>query len=192
MSHRSIACLLVSIVVAAGCGGGQSEATQPTNAAPSASTPPVATEAPPPSATSTGAPAPSATVAATPPAPTPPGPGEWDTWSHDKKLMWMKTGVMPKMGQLFHDYDSKTYADPKCGLCHGAGAKDGSFKMPNPDLPKLPSTPAEFQKLAQSKPKVVDFMNNMVKSTMASLVGEAPMDPKTGKGFGCFECHTKK
>jgi hypothetical protein len=106
--------------------------------------------------------------------------------------MWMKTAVMPKMGSLFHDFDPQKYADAKCGLCHGAGAKDGSFKMPNPDLPKLPATPDGFKKLAQSKPKVMEFMSKSVKPTMASLLGEPELDMKTGKGFGCFECHTKK
>ncbi len=98
---------------------------------------------------------------------------------------------MPKMGALFHDYDATKYADPKCGLCHGAGAKDGSFKMPNPDLPKLPATPDGFKKLAAKHGKIMTFMSEKVKPTMAGLVGEPPMDPKTGQGFGCFECHTK-
>jgi hypothetical protein len=104
----------------------------------------------------------------------------------------MKAGVMPKMGAAFHDFDAKTYAEPKCVLCHGSGAKDGSFKMPNPDLPKLPGDPAGFKKIAQAKPKVFEFMMKTVEPQTAALVGEQPFDPKTGKGFGCFECHTKK
>jgi hypothetical protein len=104
----------------------------------------------------------------------------------------MKAAVMPKMGGLFHDLDSTKYAEPKCGLCHGAGAKSGTFKMPNPDLPKLPTSPADFQKLHDKKPQIVDFMVQQVVPQMAALVGEQPLDPKTGKGFGCFGCHTKK
>jgi hypothetical protein len=104
----------------------------------------------------------------------------------------MKAAVMPKMGALFHDFDAKAFSDPRCGLCHGAGAKDGSFKMPNPGLPKLPATPDGFKKVHDQKPQVFDFMAKQVVPTMAKLVGEEPFDPATKKGFGCFECHTKK
>jgi hypothetical protein len=196
MIHRPLACLLGALVFAAACGGASPEATQPTNPAPSAA--PAPTEPPQasavPAATTPPAPtaAPSASAAATPPAPTQPGDGDWDKWSHDQKLAWMKAAVMPKMGQAFHDFDGTKYAEPKCVLCHGDGAKDGSFKMPNPALPKLPGDPAGFKKLAKDKPKIMEFMNAVVKAQMASLVGEKPLDPKTGQGFGCFECHTKK
>jgi hypothetical protein len=104
----------------------------------------------------------------------------------------MKSAVMPKMGAQFHDFDAKTFAEPRCALCHGAGAKDRTFKMPNPGLPKLPATPEGFKKLHDEHPQVVEFMSKQVVPTMASLLGEPPYDPKTHKGFGCFGCHTKK
>jgi hypothetical protein len=107
-------------------------------------------------------------------------------------MAYMKSDVLPKMGPLFHDYDAKRYATPKCTLCHGAGAKDGSFTMPNPGLPKLPPTPEGFKKLHDQHPAAVEFMSKQVVPTMAALVGEQPYDPATQKGFGCFECHTKK
>ncbi len=107
-------------------------------------------------------------------------------------MAYMKTAVMPKMGALFHDYDAKKYSEPKCGLCHGPGAKEGKFKMPNPALPKLVVSPEGFKKLAEQHPQVFDFMAKQVVPTMASLLGEEPYDPKTQKGFGCLGCHTKK
>ena len=190
MSHRaSLISLVAAVAFAAACGGGaEPPATAPANPPPTAapeSAPPVASVAP-------TAPAP--TAAPTPteaPPPTQPGPGDWDKWSHEQKLAWMKAGVMPKMGALFHDYDGAKYADAKCGLCHGAGAKDGSFKMPNPDLPKLPTTPDGFKKLATKHAKIFAFMKDTVEPQMASLLGEQPFDPKTGQGFGCYGCHTK-
>ncbi len=121
-----------------------------------------------------------------------PGPGEWDKWTREQKMEHMKAVVVPKMGALFHDYDAKKYPETKCVLCHGPGAKDKSFKMPNPSLPKLTPTPEAFKKLAETKPKVFEFMEKQVEPTMASLIGEEPFDMKTGKGFGCFNCHTKK
>jgi len=196
MTHRSFACLLAVFALTAACGGGQPEATQPANPAASAapSTAPSESAAPAASAAPSESAAPAASAAPTAEAAPagPPGPGEWDKWSHDQKMAYMKSAVMPKMGALFHDFDPKDYAEPKCGMCHGPHAKDVNFKMPNPDLPKLPATPAGFKKLAAKYPKAMEFMGKQVEPQMAALLGEQPYDMKTGQGFGCFGCHTKK
>jgi hypothetical protein len=200
MNYRALACILLVCAISAACGGEQPAATQPTNPAPSASAAasaaPGASESPAASAapSASAAPAPSAAPSASAAAagPPPPGPGEWDKWAKDQKLSYMKAAVLPKMGALFHDFDSTRFAEPKCVLCHGAGAKAGSFKMPNPDLPKLPASPADFKKLHDAKPQIFEFMLTQVEPQMAALVGEAPFDPKTKQGFSCFECHTKK
>jgi hypothetical protein len=176
------------------CGGGQPEAAAPSNpsATASASAAPEAPAASAPAAPS-AAPAASSAASAEAAAPSgPPGPGDWDKWSHDQKLAYMKTAVLPKMGGLFHDFDAKRYAEPKCVLCHGSGAKDGSFKMPNPELPKLDLTPAAMTALKAKKPAVLDFMMNKVKPEMAKLLGEPEFDMKTKTGFGCLNCHTPK
>jgi hypothetical protein len=49
-----------------------------------------------------------------------------------------------------------------------------------------------MKKLYVKKGPIMDFMVKQVVPTVAQLVGEQPYDPKTQKGFGCFECHTKK
>ncbi len=196
MNHRVAFCVLLLSGIAAACGGGQPEATQPSNppaasAAPSASAAPApsASAAPVESAAPTASAAPSASAPSGPPGQ--PGPGEWDSWSHDQKLEYMKSTVMPKMGGLFHDFDAKKYAEPKCVLCHGAGVKDGSFKMPNPGLPKLELSEAGFKKMKAKHPAMVEFMMTKVEETTAQLLGEQPYDPATQKGFGCLGCHTK-
>jgi|SRR5579883_99765 len=196
------ACLVSFVVVVAACGGGQPPAAAPPPAPPAATGEPSAgagaEAAPDASAPSAAAAPPAATTASAAAAPgeagapQPPGPGQWDSWSKEQKMAYMKSAVLPKMGALFHEYDPKSFAEPKCVLCHGAGVKDGSFKMPNPALPKLPATPEGFRKLHDQHPKIVDFMAKQVVPTMAALVGEPPYDPKTQQGFGCFECHTKK
>jgi hypothetical protein len=151
-----------------------------------------ASEAPPPVTPSASPPA---SAAAAPPAvaapTTPPGPGDWDAWSHDKKLVYMKAAVQPKMGAAFRDLDPAKYAAPKCTLCHVSGAKDTTFKMPDPGLPKLPSNPDDFKALSAKKPQMFDFMVKTVVPQMAGLIGEPPYDPAKQAGFGCFGCHTK-
>jgi hypothetical protein len=106
----------------------------------------------------------------------------------------MKSTVMPKMGDAFHTFDAKKYAEPKCVLCHGGGVADGTFAMPNPDLPKLDVTPAGIKKLHSDpkKKKILEFMGKLVAPTTADLLGEPHFDMKTMTGFGCLNCHTKK
>jgi hypothetical protein len=185
----ALCAFVLSGFAAAACGGGGGETPPPStppNASASAAMSGSASEAP------TAAPATSSAAPAASAAPSgPPKAGEWDTWSKDQKLEYMKTAVMPKLGGMFHDFDGTRYAEPKCALCHGAGVKDGSFKMPNAELPKLDITPAGFAALKAKKPKVLDFMMQ-VEHTTADLIGEQPFDPKTMQGFGCLNCHTKK
>jgi hypothetical protein len=107
-------------------------------------------------------------------------------------MAYMKSTVNPKMGALFHDFDAKRYDEPKCVLCHGSGAKDGGFKMPNPELPKLDFSPAGMKAMHTKSKAIVEFMGKQVVPTMAQLLGQPPYDAKTQKGFGCLECHTKK
>jgi hypothetical protein len=181
--------LALALLGPAACGGSQPPAAQPPPAAPAASEAPAAA---PPAAAPTGTPGAAPTAAAPAAPPATPGPGEWDAWSREQKFAYMKDVVMPKMGALFHDYDAKAYAAPRCGLCHGSAAKERGFKMPNPELPKLDFDPAAMKKLHAEKGPMLEFMAKQVVPTMAQLLGEQPYDPKTGKGFGCLGCHTKK
>ena len=69
----------------------------------------------------------------------------------------------------FHDYDPAKYAEVKCVLCHGSSAKAGNFTMPNPELPKLSTKPADMKKLHETSAKMVEFMAKTVVPTMAAL-----------------------
>jgi hypothetical protein len=147
--------------------------------------------------TSCGGSQPPATAPAggTPPAPSaaaPAGPAPaWKDMNHEQRIDYMKRVVLPKMKDEFVAYDAKRYAEMNCATCHGDGAKDGTFKMPNPKLPKLPADEAGFKKLSEAKPEAMKFMGTKVVPDMANLLGEQPFDMKTHQGFGCFECHTK-
>ncbi len=111
----------------------------------------------------------------------------WKGMDHDAKLSYMKQVVMPKMRREFTAFDSVQFGNMKCGVCHGDGVKDGSFKMPNPKIFKLPNSREGW---AKADPKFLKFMKEVVKPEMASLLGLQPYDMKTKTGFGCGNCHT--
>lgn len=176
MRHHLAACVLGVFCLIAACGGGQATAppaAPPANGADAAA--PVASAERPPGAGAFQ-----------------PGPGEWARWTHDDKLQWMKKTVLPKMHDLFVAVDTPRFGDMSCTTCHGHGAVEGNFMMPNSDLPKLDPSPEGFAKLSKTNPKMFEFMVEQVEPTMASLLGEKPYDEKTKLGFNCFRCHTKK
>jgi hypothetical protein len=78
-----------------------------------------------------------------------------------------------------------------CKTCHGQGALDGSFKMPNPALPKLDATADGFKQLAKDHAQALDVMRRLT-NRMADLLGESPFSTQTGSGFGCFACHVAR
>jgi len=177
--------LVASLPLAISCGGGQPEAVTP--AGPTPPTPPTSPTPP--------------TEAPTNPPPTTPPPATtgpvaggtlaWKDMNHDQRLDFMKTTVMPKMKAEFAAYDGKKFANITCRTCHGEGAKDGTFKMPNPKLmPKIGNDMPSFEKLMKDRPDAVKFMSTKVVPDMAQMLGQDPYDPKTGKGFGCHACHT--
>ena len=173
-----------------GCGGSQPAADNaPPPAASSAA--PAADSAAPEQASPEAAPAmasASAAAAAAPPPEAAPPPVEWDKLNRDQRMELMKTKVMPRMKELFSEFDAKKYGDMKCPTCHGDGAKNQTFKMPNPKLPKLSYTDG-FKKHKDKTPEMTKFMMEKVVPEMAKLIGEEVYNPQTQKGFGCGECH---
>ncbi len=125
-------------------------------------------------------------LAAPPPAPI----KRFDDMTPIERFELMKGTVLPRMAAQFTAFDGQHFAKVTCATCHSAQAKERNFKMPNPDLPKLPGDAAGFQKLMAEKPAMVKFMHDKVSADMATMLGEAPYDPKTQKGFGCGHCHT--
>ena len=174
-----------TLPLAISCGGAAPEAVTPAAPAPTA-----------PAETAT-----SPTPAATTPPPTTPAPATtaptagatvaWKDMNHDQRVDFMKTTVLPKMKAEFAAYDGKKFGNITCGTCHGDGAKEGTFKMPNPKIkPRIGNDMPSFEKLMKDRPDAVKFMSTKVVPDMAQMLGQEPFDPKTGKGFGCHACHT--
>jgi hypothetical protein len=96
--------------------------------------------------------------------------------------------VLPKMKLLFASLDPD-HQNMTCSTCHGPGAEDGSFKMPNPNLMRLlPDN--NFEAHRRTSATITQFMTDRVSPDMAKLLGEPPYEPSTQKGFGCGGCHT--
>jgi len=109
----------------------------------------------------------------------------------DQRVSFMKHTVLPTMKPIFQEFDAKAFADFTCKTCHGKGAEDGDFDMPNPDIAKLPK-PENFMAYAKDPKHApwVQFMATKVKPEMAKLLEMSEFDPKTNTGdFSCHNCH---
>jgi hypothetical protein len=133
----------------------------------------------------------------TPSTPTPkevPTPAAWsDDLSLEQKGQYMKAVVLPKAKELFTAFDPK-FANMDCKTCHGDGAEDGSFEMPDLKVPALPNTEEAFMKWLGEKPErgpMAKFMGETLEPEMAKLLGKTVFNPADGSGeFGCIACHT--
>jgi hypothetical protein len=117
---------------------------------------------------------------------------DWETMKFEERKKYMKSTVLPTMKKEFQAFDAKAFKKFSCETCHGDGAVNGKFKMPNPKLPKLPTDQAGFMELQKKKPEFVKFMGKVVKPKVAELLGLPEWTPQNPKGFGCYECHTKE
>ena len=121
-----------------------------------------------------------------------PRPGEWMTWSYDQKLAYMKTTFMEEERKLFTSWLPVRFQIFECRPCHGSAAvRDGSFRMPNPDLPIVAPGPEGFKELSEHEPEALRFMQSRLVPTTARLLGLPEFDFKTHKGFSCYQCHVR-
>ena len=117
----------------------------------------------------------------------------WEKMDHEERVQFMRQEVLPKMRQLFAEFDPKEYPRINCKTCHGEGVTNETFEMPNPKLPKLPATSEGFAELMKKDSAAMNFMMHKVKPTMAKLLEIPEFNPETNpKGFGCMNCHTTK
>src|ERR1051326_4110926 len=55
----------------------------------------------------------------------------WKDMTEKQRGRYMGKVVMPKMKPLFQQFDPKGFEKFECETCHGKGAEDHTFKMPN-------------------------------------------------------------
>jgi hypothetical protein len=113
----------------------------------------------------------------------------WADMTAEEKKYHMKEVVLPRMRELLQEHDPDEFAEVNCATCHGAGAKEGKFEMPNAGLPKLDPRDG-FARHKKEEPAMIKFMMERVTPEMVKLLDVAPYDPQTQQGFGCFNCHT--
>lgn len=113
----------------------------------------------------------------------------WADMNFDQRLKYMGKTVMPEMRALFSSFEKENFEDMNCATCHGAGAENDTFEMPNPLLPKL-SVGQGFAKELKEHPNGTRFMMEQVVPSMAKLLDTTPYSAETKQGFGCFNCHT--
>ena len=121
--------------------------------------------------------------------PTPPD-RPWAELSMDERRAHMARHVVPVMTELFAGYDAERFPDVSCETCHGSGAAERAFAMPNPDLLALYPTGSIGQyRMVETYPLGVRFMFSEVVPAMRTMVGASEYDAATGEGFSCFACH---
>ena len=115
----------------------------------------------------------------------------WHDMTHDQRVDWMVSNVLPIAAEDFSHYDADRYSSVTCETCHGSNAAAVEYELPTTQLPVLPrpGTP-DWERMSQTP--VFTFMHDVVTPTMATLVGEELYNPATNSGFGCFECHTMR
>jgi hypothetical protein len=114
---------------------------------------------------------------------------DFDKLTHDEKLKFMKTKVVPAMKPVFQKFDAKAFAKFGCKTCHGKDPVKSKYKMPSDDIPKLDFVAL---KAGKQKPKMAEFMGKTVKPMMAKLLEQPEYTEANPKGFGCLECHKQK
>ena len=111
----------------------------------------------------------------------------FDKLDHEQKIAFMKQKVMPALKPVFQNHDPKMFAEFTCKTCHGDGAKEGKFDMPNAKLPKL-----NFADMSKFKKEDLEWMGKEVLPTMAKTLDMPMYTKENPTGFGCLECHTQE
>ena len=100
-------------------------------------------------------------------------------------MAFMTEVVEPRMKREFQEFDAARFADFGCETCHGSGVGDGSYALPNPELPHLWEA-GWFKKHRKEHPETVKFMWKHVEHGLSETMGLS-VGPK-GE-LDCRTCH---
>jgi hypothetical protein len=121
-----------------------------------------------------------------------PRPAAYKDMNHEQREQFMKDVVLPKAKEVFAAFDPQ-FKKMDCKTCHGDGAGDGTFKMPNPKIHVLPGSKEAFMAWVAKEPDMGrwgKFMGEQVEPMMAQLLQMSVFDPETKTGeFSCMGCH---
>ncbi len=118
-------------------------------------------------------------------------PATYTDMDFEQRVAFMTEVVLPEMREVFVEFDAG-FAGMTCATCHGEGASDGSYALPNPRLPRLPATEEAFLKYNEDPEHArwSLFMVEEVWPQMADLLDVPVFDPKARPdGFSCHNCH---
>ena len=108
----------------------------------------------------------------------------WSAMNERERVAHMTNVVQPRMAALFRTFDDQRFAEFGCATCHGPGASNGTFAMPNPALPEL--NPRFFyRKHRKGQHEMATFMWKEVEPNMAQLLGLR----RGEAGVHCGTCH---
>ena len=122
----------------------------------------------------------------------PPGPdGKQLTWPQmniPQRKAHMKKEILPRAADIFRSWQPQRFASVDCTLCHGAGARTDSFKMPTNHLPRLSGDVRLGPEFAKH-PKTTQLKLDRLVPEISTALGLRPFSILTRTGFGCYSCH---
>jgi cytochrome c553 len=110
----------------------------------------------------------------------------WSEMDDDERMAHMGAVVMPRLQAVFQEHDPERFATFGCVTCHGNGARDGNFEMPNPDLPQLDAANL-YKKHRQEAPEMTKLMWKKVEPALGEALAQT-----YGLGdaqVSCKSCH---
>jgi hypothetical protein len=113
-------------------------------------------------------------------------PAPWAELTEAQRAEHMQQVVLPRLGGELHAFDAARFPAPGCPTCHGRGVEDGSYAMPNPELPHLDPS-GFYRKHRKQNHDITDFMWRVVEPTTAELLGV----PRGKRGVHCGTCHVR-
>lgn len=109
----------------------------------------------------------------------------WAQMDHAARHAHMQSVVLPRMRTVFQRFDSERFADFGCGTCHGDGMADGTYAMPNPNLPTLDHA-GVYKTHRKESPEITRFMWKEVQSELGQSLGVTWGPNGT---IDCKSCH---